>query len=246
MEKIKLQKYISECGVMSRRAAEKEISLGNITVNGVKAGIGDRIDPDNDTICLNGEIITKTNSGDINRCTYILLNKPSGYVTTLSDEKGRKTVSELIADTGVRLYPVGRLDLYSDGLLLCTNDGDLTNKITHPSHNIDKRYIGIITSHLDEKDMAELAIPFETDGYMLKPFGVRFIEHLYVGNARATKVEFTLHEGRNREIRKICAHHGYKLARLTRIAIGKLELAGIPSGKWRYLTDDEITYLKSI
>lgn len=246
MEKIRLQKYISECGLMSRRAAEVEIGAGKVTINGLPAVIGDKVDPENDIVLYNGKQIKLEESGDNSRYTYILLNKPSGFVTTMSDEQGRRTIAELISNVGTRLYPVGRLDMFSDGLILCTNDGELANRIMHPSHNIDKKYIGIITTVLDDDAIRDLAVPFELDGYMLRPFEVKRIGYRRSDNKVFTVTEFTLHEGRNREIRNICKHHGYKLARLTRISIGKLEIGGIESGKWRFLTDDEIQYLKTI
>lgn len=245
MERIRLQKYLSECGVLSRRAAEAEISAGRVSVNGVPAMLGDKVAPDTDEVTWNGRKIESKNCGGERRNTYILLNKPAGYVTTLSDEKGRRTIADLIADAGTRLYPVGRLDQFSDGLLLCTDDGELTNRITHPSHHVSKTYVGILTSRLDDRAIKELGVPFELDGYMLRPFEVRSLGYKKVGAADATVVEFVLHEGRNREIRKICAHHGYKLAKLTRVAIGDLRLGDLPSGKWRHLTDDEVNYLKS-
>ena len=246
MEKIRLQKYLSECGVLSRRAAETEISAGRVEVNGAPAVLGDKIDPETDEIVWNGRKIEPKNCGAERRNTYILLNKPAGYVTTLSDEKGRRTIADLISDAGTRLYPVGRLDQYSDGLLLCTDDGDLTNKITHPSHHISKTYVGILTARLDDRAMEKLGTPFELDGYMLRPFEVRRLGYKKAGAADATVVEFVLHEGRNREIRNICARHGYKLAKLTRVAIGELRLGDLPSGKWRHLTEDEVAYLKSV
>ena len=245
MDKIRLQKYLSECGILSRRAAETEISAGRVSVNGIPASLGDKIDPETDEVVWNGRKIEQKNGGE-RRNMYILLNKPAGYVTTLSDEKGRRTIADLIADVGTRLYPVGRLDQYSDGLLLCTDDGELTNMITHPSHHISKTYVGILTARLDDRAIRELGVPFELDGYMLRPFEVRRLGYKKAGNADATVVEFVLHEGRNREIRKICAHHGYKLARLTRVAIGDLRLEDLPSGKWRHLTDEEVAYLKSV
>lgn len=248
MEKIRLQKYISECGIMSRRAAETEILAGHIKVNGIPSSLGDKVDPENDVIEVNGVILKKETDGEreARRHTYILLNKPSGYVTTLSDEQGRKTVADLLKGVGSRVYPVGRLDLYSDGLLLCTDDGELTNRITHPSHRIPKQYLATITTHLDDTLLGELSEPFELDGYMLKPFGVELVEYKKVQNKPSTVVRFTLYEGRNREIRKICAHHGLKLARLSRISIGDLTLRGLPVGKWRYLTEQEIEYIKQI
>lgn len=247
MEKIRLQKYISECGLMSRRAAEAEIARGNITVNGVIAKLGDKVDPECDTVEFRGKTVKNNNGGDSScRHTYIVLNKPIGYVTTMSDEQDRKTVRDLLADVGTRVYPVGRLDMYSDGLLICTNDGELTNKITHPSHSISKKYLATLTSRLTEDDISELSTPFELDGYMLRPFEVELVEYTTTSGGDSTVVQFTLHEGRNREIRNICAHHGYKLTRLTRISVGKITLEGLGSGKWRHLTDEEIKYLKTI
>lgn len=243
MEKIRLQKYLSECGVLSRRAAEAELLSGSITVNGVTAQLGDKIDPDCDTVVFRGREIRR--NADSPR-TYIILNKPAGYVTTMSDEQGRKTVADLIANVGTRVYPVGRLDLYSDGLLLCTDDGELTNRITHPSHSVPKVYRAYITTHLTDDDLQKLAVPFELDGYMLRPFDVKFIEYTKIGSADGTIVEITLYEGRNREIRNICAHHGLKLSRLTRISIGSITLDGLAPGKWRRLTEEETAFLKTI
>ena len=130
-------------------------------------------------------------------------------------------------------------------ILICTDDGELTNKITHPSHSISKKYLATLTSHLTERDIKDLSVPFELDGYMLRPFEVRFVEYTETSAGKSTIVEFTLHEGRNREIRNICAHYGYKLTRLTRISVGDIKLDGIPSGKWRHLTDAEVEYLKN-
>lgn len=242
MSKIRIQKYFSECGIMSRRAAEDEISSGKVKINGKTAYLGDKIDPTFDIIEYNGKII-ENKGGEKRRYTYIALNKPTGYVTTMSDEKGRRTVADLLTEVPARVYPVGRLDMYSDGLLLCTDDGNLTNKITHPSHMIPKKYLAYITSHLSKDDIEELRIPFELDGYTLRPFDVSFQSYTKCNNAPSTVIEFTLYEGRNREIRKICAKHGYKLHRLTRISIGSITLDGIKTGKWRYLSDEEIEYL---
>ncbi len=244
MEKIRLQKVISQWGLMSRRHAEAEIARGAITVNGIPASLGDKVDPDADQICWNGKPISGESA--FSAPVYILLNKPVGFVTTMSDEQGRHAVSELIGDVGVRVYPVGRLDQYSDGLLLCTNDGELANRIAHPSHRLAKNYLAVITTHLTEEDVRALAEPIVLDGYPLRPFETALISYTTVQNTPATVVRFTLYEGRNREIRKICAHHNLRLARLTRVSIGDLTLDGIPAGKWRTLTEDEIEYLKSI
>ncbi len=229
---------------MSRRAAEEKIKSGSVTVNGITASLGDKVDPELDEVCIDNKKI----SGDaINRrFTYIMLNKPAGYVTTLSDEKGRKTVADLIENAGERLYPVGRLDLYSEGLLICTNDGELTNKLTHPSHMIAKCYMATVTTKLTAEDVEKIRVPFELDGYMLKPFEVELVGYTKCGDADSTILKFTLYEGRNREIRNICLHHGLKLARLIRISEGELSLVGLKSGSWRYLTETEIAYLKNI
>jgi len=230
---------------MSRRAAEAEITAGHIRVNGIPASLGDKVDPETDLIEINGKPIKKMTDGENRRHTYILLNKPSGYVTTMSDEQGRKTVADLLKNVGCRVYPVGRLDLYSDGLLLCTDDGELTNRITHPSHRIPKQYLATVTTHLTNEQIEKIRQPFELDGYMLQPFGVDFVEYKAVQNTPSTLLRFTLYEGRNREIRNICAHHNLKLARLTRISIGTLSLEGLAPGKWRHLTEEETEQLRS-
>ena len=231
---------------MSRRAAEKEITAGNVSVNGIPAVLGQKITPGEDVVKVRGKPVSPRDSGNGGGYTYILLNKPAGYVTTMSDDGGRKTVADLIRDAGRRIYPVGRLDLYSDGLLLCTDDGEITNRLLHPSHEVPKQYLATLNALLTEEDLEALAEPFELDGYMLRPFEVDFVRYAKPGGIPSTVVRFTLREGRNREIRRICAHYGVKLSRLTRIAIGKLSLKGIPSGKWRELTPEELAYLKSI
>ena len=245
MEPIRLQKYLTDCGVMSRRAAEKEITAGNIAVNGVPAALGQKITPGEDEVTFRGQPVLPRSSGEGTH-TYILLNKPVGYVTTMSDDGGRKTVADLIRDVGHRVYPVGRLDLYSEGLLLCTDDGETANRLIHPSHEVPKQYLATLNALLTEDELKELAEPFELDGYMLRPFGVEFVRYARPGGIPSTVVRFTLWEGRNREIRRICMRYGVKLSRLTRVSIGELSLAGIPSGKWRFLTEKEIAYLRSI
>ena len=246
MEPIRLQKFIGDCGLMSRRAAEAEISAGHVTVNGIPATLGDKIDPGTDEVALNGVPVRPRANSASPGYTYLLLNKPAGFVTTMSDQAGRKTVADLLKNVGHRVYPVGRLDLYSDGLLLCTDDGDLTNRIMHPSHHVPKRYIAAINGLLTDEDIAVLGVPFELDGYMLQPYEVALVRYVKDGGIPKTLVQFTLYEGRNREIRKICSHYGCKISRLTRIAIGELTIHGIAPGKWRLLTDEEITYLKSL
>lgn len=246
MEPIRLQKFIGDCGLMSRRSAEAEIAAGHVTVNGKVASLGDKILPDTDTVAINGVTVQPRANSASPGYTYILLNKPAGFVTTMSDQAGRKTVADLLSNVGKRVYPVGRLDLFSDGLLLCTDDGELTNRIMHPSHHVAKKYIAAINGLLTDEDLAALAVPFELDGYMLQPYQVEFVRYIKDSDVPKTLVLFTLFEGRNREIRKICAHYGCKISRLTRIAIGELSLRGIAPGKWRFLSDDEISYLKTL
>ncbi len=242
MEKIKLQKYFTDCGVMSRRAAEHEIELGNVTVNGSVATIGDRIDPLLDTVQWNGETIKPASLGH----TYIALNKPLGYVTTMADEKGRKTAASLVSDLGKRVYPVGRLDMYSEGLLLFTDDGELANRLTHPSHDFSKKYMVKVKGACTEADIKALLSPMELDGYTLRPIKARLLkagETDREGNVYSTLI-ITLFEGRNRQIRRMCEKCGLSVMRLRRISVGNIKLGDLPLGKWRHLTDEEINYLK--
>ena len=236
MESVKLQKYFSDCGVMSRRAAEEEIKKGLVKVNGSVAELGLRIDPECDTVEYKGRTISLPRD---EKC-YILLNKPRGFVTTLSDEKGRRTVAELVADAGVRLYPVGRLDMDSDGLLLLTNDGELTNRLTHPRHEIPKIYHVSISGKVSDEALAALCKPMVLDGYEILP--VKVVRLGFDGST--TLLRFTLYEGRNRQIRKMCETQSLKITRLCRVAIGSLELGSLEIGKWRHLTPSEISYLK--
>lgn len=243
---LRLQKYFTECGILSRRQAEEEIKAGRVTVNGVRAELGTKIDPTQDTVLWNGRTVRPA-GGDTRR-TYVMLNKPIGYVTTMSDEKGRRTVADLLAAVGTRVYPVGRLDMYSDGLLLCTSDGELANRLMHPSHDVAKKYIVTLMGHLTGDDIARLTAPMELDGYQLRPIEARLLEAGIVLNdgVIASTVEVVLHEGRNRQIRRMCEIAGLKVLRLRRVAVGKLQLGTLPAGKWRYLSSDEIDYLKSI
>ncbi|MBQ9744332.1 MAG: rRNA pseudouridine synthase [Clostridia bacterium] len=235
MEKIRLQKFFTDNKIMSRRSAEKVIEAGNVKVNGITAQLGDKVDPEKDTVTYNGKIIK--NIAEKKR--YIMLNKPLGYVSTASDEKGRQTVLDLVTDVGERIYPVGRLDMYSEGLLILTNDGELTNRLTHPKNNMSKVYSVIIKGDISPEQLSTLTSPMEIDGYKLKPVKVRIISQ----KNGATNTLFTLNEGRNRQIRKMCEKCGLTIMRLTRIAIGKLKLNDLERGKWRELTDSEVAYL---
>ena len=236
MEKIKLQKYFTDCGVLSRRAAEKEIADGKVTVNGAVALLGDRIDPRRDEIKYNGKVVKKQTDETV----CIMLNKPTGFVTTLSDERGRRTVAELVADLGIRVYPVGRLDMNSDGLLLLTNDGELANRLTHPRHEIPKIYRVTVKGEVSSDTLSELCAPMVIDGYEILPVKTEII----ADTKESTVLRMELYEGRNRQIRKMCASVGLKISRLSRTAVGELNLGKLPSGKWRKLSKEEIAYLK--
>lgn len=236
MEKVRLQKYIADCGIMSRRAAENEILKGNISVNGKEAQIGRKIAPGNDIVRYNGKIVKKDNGA---HNVYIMLNKPKGYVTTLSDEKGRHCIAELISDVKTRVYPVGRLDMASEGLLILTNDGKLTNILTHPKHNIPKIYKVKVKGKVTGRILKQLCLPTEIDGYTVAPSEWSIISE----EDTKTVLSVVLYEGRNRQIRKMAEKVGLVVLSLKRTAIGKLEIGNLPRGKWVYLTDDEVKYL---
>ncbi len=236
MDKIKLQKYFTDCGVLSRRAAEDEIRAGKVKVNGRLAELGERIDPEHDTVEYRGRIISRRqDAGHV----YVMLNKPRGIVTSLHDEKGRPCVGDLVS-CGVRVYPVGRLDLNSQGLLIMTDDGELTNRLTHPRHSIPKIYELDVVGEVSDEQFATLNSPMVIDGYTLLPVKT---ERLSVSE-KFTTLRMTLYEGRNRQIRRMCEQVGLKVARLNRVAIGELSLGDLPLGKWRYLTEDELELLK--
>lgn len=235
MDSIKLQKYFSDCGILSRRAAEEEIKQGKVTVNGERAFLGMRISPDVDVVVYKGARVLAQSEEKL----YILLNKPRGIVTTLSDEKGRPTVLSLISGLGARVYPVGRLDIDSDGLLLLTNDGALTNKLTHPRHKIPKIYNVTVKGEVTEGALTLLSSPLVIDGYKIQPVEVEIIKK----EPSQTILKMTLYEGRNRQIRKMCALADLKITRLTRVALGNIALGSLEVGKWRFLTESETDYL---
>lgn len=236
MEKIRLQKYFTDCGVLSRRAAEEEIKAGKVKVNGLVAQLGDKIDPDQDTVEYRGKKIMPKKENDF---VYILLNKPCGVVTSAKDEKGRTCVTDLVK-CGRRVYPVGRLDLNSQGLILMTDDGELTNKLTHPRHEIPKIYEVDVVGKVTTEQLHILNSSMTVDGYVLLPVKTEFVSK----NDKFTTLRMTLYEGRNRQIRKMCEQVGLKVAKLTRIAIGSITLGTLAAGKWRYLTSSELQTLK--
>lgn len=236
METVKLQKYVAECGLMSRRAAEKEIESGNFCVNGVTANLGMRIDPKNDAVTYKGKSVTAETGKKI----YIMLYKPKGVVTTMSDEKGRKNVKDIV-DVGVRVYPVGRLDLNSEGLLLMTNDGVLTNAITHPSHEIEKVYHVTLKGKVSNEELDRLRAVKELDGEKIAPVGVELINR----SEAQSVVKFVLTEGKNREIRRICEIVGVNITKLKRVALGPIRLGDLKSGEYRPLNSNELRALKN-
>ena len=238
MDSIKLQKYFTDCGLLSRRAAEEEIRLGRVRVNGEVATLGMRICPDTDLVEYRGKPLRPR--GGERLC--IVLNKPRGYVTTLSDDKGRLTVAALVADVGRRVYPIGRLDLDSDGLLLLTDDGELANRLTHPRHQIPKIYRVTVSGTVSADKLRRLNEPMVIDGYSLLPVKTTAISTARDG--QATTLEMRLLEGRNRQIRKMCAQVELTVLRLCRVAIGELTMGDLPPGKWRPLTEGELAYLR--
>ena len=231
----RLQKILASRGVASRRQAEELIKAGRVSCNGIVCKLGDSANPDTDTILLDGKPIPSAG-----KQVYILLNKPRGYVTTLSDELGRKNAAQLVADCGQRVYPVGRLDMDSEGLLLYTNEGDFANYMMHPKHEVKKTYL-VTVNDFTQQGLARLQRPMILDGYRLQ---IPQVEVLEPHNAGGTQLRITIHEGRNRQVRRMCAIAGMKVRRLVRIAEGSLELGNLPCGKWRYLSEQEVTALK--
>ena len=203
----RLQKWIARCGISSRRAAEELLRQGRVPLNGRVAGLGESGDPERDTLLVDGRPVAAAPEP-----VYLMLNKPRGYVTTLSDERGRKTAAELVADCGRRVFPVGRLDKDSEGLLLFTNDGTLTQQLLHPRHQVDKVYQVTVSGALEGAETAVL--------------------------------EVIIHQGKNRQIRRMCRQAGLSVLRLRRVQEHTLHLGNLPSGKWRYLTDEELQDLK--
>ncbi len=239
MSKIRLQKFFTDCGVMSRRAAEQQIRAGKVRVNGRIAQIGDVISPDIDTVEYQGKVVLPIYDERI----CIMLNKPRGFVTTMSDERDRKNVSHLVADLGTRVYPIGRLDMDSDGLLLMTNDGELANLLTHPRHKIPKIYHVWVKGDVGASALGVLRSPLSIDGYKIQPVKTEILSRPTL-QCDKTVLEMTLLEGRNRQIRKMCDAAGLKITRLCRVAIGDIHLGHLPEGKWRTLSKKEIAYLR--
>ena len=236
MEEIRLNKYISDCGLMSRRAAEKEIEGGAIKVNGECVEVGRKIVPGVDKVTYRGKEVRRNSE----RKVYVMLYKPRGYVTTMSDEQGRKCIPELVADVPARIYPCGRLDMDSEGLLLLTNDGEVAQKLMHPRNHVEKIYHVKIKGEIEPQKLKMLNSPMQIDGVDIAPVKVSIISR----KEGETALKFVLTEGRNRQIRKMCEQTELEITKLQRVAIGNIKLGDLTPGSWRHLTKTQVDYLK--
>lgn len=234
---VKLQKFVSDCGLMSRRSAEEHIAAGHFKINGIVAKVGDRVRPDRDTVLYMGRPLKRSV-----KKVVIALNKPRGYVTTMNDELGRADVTTLYSDLGMRLYPVGRLDKDSQGLLICTNDGDLANRLMHPSGHYEKVYQVTVAGKITNMQADALRSMRKLDDERINPIGVQIIER----NEETSLLRITLTQGKNRQIRRMCGKVGLDITKLLRVAIGPITLGGLEEGKWRYLTSEEKRALDKI
>ena len=233
----RIQKIFSARGICSRRQAEEWIRAGRVSCNGTVCAIGDQADADRDCILLDGKPIPPAAAP-----VYIVLNKPRGYVTTLSDEKGRKNVTQLVQDCGCRVYPVGRLDMDSEGLLILTNDGDFANTMMHPRHEVKKTY-RVTVKNFSPEAVERLKQPIELDGYRIRKPEVSVVETPKSVDATAI-IAVTIHEGRNRQVRRMCDAAGMPVVRLVRISEGCIKLDRLATGQWRYLTQQEVAALR--
>lgn len=234
-EKIRLQKFLSEAGVASRRKAEELIAAGSVKVNGRIAQIGDKVDPKTDSVTVGNKKIKRET-----QYVYYMLHKPRGYITTMSDEKDRKCVAELMRDVAKRVYPIGRLDRDSEGLLLFTNDGDFSNAMMHPSRHIQKTYRVSVRPKITDAQITVLTSSLMIDGRKTMPAQVKVISN----EEDKSILEIILFEGRNRQIRRLCEEAGLETLRLKRISVGQLTLGKLKPGEYRELTSAEIAALK--
>jgi len=235
---IRLQKFLAEAGLGSRRKCEEIIITGRVKVNDIVVNeLGTKVDPEKDVVKVDDKIIKKRDK------VYIVLNKPEGYITSVKDQFNRPTVLDLLRGVKERVFPVGRLDYNTSGLLILTNDGDLSYKITHPKHKVVKTYIALIKGIPDEADLERFrkGLKIEED-FITSPAEIEILKTY----KNSSLVRIKIHEGRNRQIRKMCAAIGHPVMKLTRESIGKITLGGLKKGDWRYLTDEEIEYLKNL
>lgn len=234
----RLQKVMAELGVASRRKCEELILQGKVKVNGdIVTELGTKVDKQTAAIEVDGKLITNNTNK-----VYILLNKPVGYITSAQDQFNRPTVLDLVSLINERIYPVGRLDYDTEGLLILTNDGELTYRITHPSHNVTKTYKAIVKGRVSTEAIEIFKTGIYIEDYKTSPAKLEIIKYA----ANDTLVNITIHEGRNRQVRKMCDAIGHKVLKLRRISIGNLKLGDLKLGQWRYLNSDEIQYLYSI
>ena len=231
----RIQKILARYGVASRRRAEQMICEGRVQVNGRTCEIGESADPEKDLVTVDGTALSA-----LPRPVYIMLYKPRGFVTTAEDDRGRKTVLDLV-DCGERIYPVGRLDMDSEGLLLLTNDGELTNRLIHPAHEVTKTYL-VWLKNADSEKIRAMGWPMEIDGYRIRPAQIKILQR----EMNEIQIEIEIHEGRNRQIRKMAQQCGMEVTRLKRIGEGPVQLGSLRTGSWRYLTDQEISSLKKL
>ncbi len=237
MEEIRLQKFMADCGIASRRKCEEYIVSGQVKVNGIVAELGTKINPKQDVVEYKGKKVKYLNIDKV----YILLNKPIGYVTTVNDQFSRQTVLDLVKEINTRVVPVGRLDMYTSGALILTNDGEFVYKVTHPKYEIEKTYVATITGIIQKKEVEELRKGVDIGGYITKPAKVKIIKIDEEKNI--SRIEIVIHEGKNREVRKMCEKIGHKVRALHRSKIGKIDVKDLKIGSWRYLSKNEIEFL---
>ena len=235
--RVRLQKHLSTCGIASRRKAEELIEAGRVRVNGRVAMLGDKVDPIRDKVTVSGKRVIA-----VREKVYIMLNKPRGYVTTMKDEYDRKCVNDLVKDVGVKVFPVGRLDRDSEGLLIMTNDGELANSITHPSKHVNKTYRVTVGGAVNDEQIAKLSDGILLDGRKTQPCDVFVVER----KPDRTMLNFIIHEGRNRQIRRMCEVVGLEVLRLKRLEIAGVKLGGLKLGSWRPLNEREMVRLNNI
>ena len=237
---MRINKYIALCGVASRRKAEELILAGKVKVNdNIVTELSYQVDEENDVVKVDDKIIKEEN-----KLVYILLNKPEGYITTVKDQFDRPSVIDLLSDVKERVFPVGRLDYETSGLLLLTNDGDLTYKLTHPKHEVDKTYVARVKGKLTKEEIERFKTGLKIEDYTTAPAKLKVIK--YDEQRDSSLLEIKIHEGKNRQVRKMCKAINHPVLRLRRSAMGKIKIGDCEIGKYRYLTEDEIKYLKNL